>query len=288
MSSRARLERGLTIAISSRLLFKRSLVEAAQLAARLGFEGLEIWAEHFWRDEEKGLAEKLLRLPLKFYLHGPVADLNIASKNKKIAAVSLEENIRAIQLAADLEAELVVIHPGRLSFSKDDPEEYWEAPLDAIRTLARETTSRGLRLAVENMDNRPYEFMNKPGILQRLLKEVDSEGVGICLDFAHASSLGLVDAFIEELGDLIIHVHISNSSDEVIHLPLFKGKSNLTQVAKRFLKKYRGGITIEGRDPENELYTVRENRRMIESILEEIMGAGATSTSAGSKRKEAK
>jgi sugar phosphate isomerase/epimerase len=250
-------------------LFNKNLIEAAHLVNDLSYQGLEVWAEHLWRDDRGDLAEELTRFPFKIYLHGPIADLNLTSRNEKIASISLEENLKAIHLAQRLGAELVVIHPGRLSSSKDNPQDYWERQVQAIKRLASEAESKDVRVAIENMDNSPYEFINKPEDLDRLIKEVNSDKVGICLDLAHANSLrdGMADEFIERTGDNIIHLHISNSSKDVIHLPLNEGRSNCTEIVRIFLTKYRGGITIEGRDPQNEVQVVKSDRKAIESLL---------------------
>ena len=38
------------ISLSSRLLWHSPVVEVARAAVNLGFQGLEIWTEHLWRE----------------------------------------------------------------------------------------------------------------------------------------------------------------------------------------------------------------------------------------------
>jgi len=127
------------IVLSSRLLWSLPVAEAAEAAATLGFQGLEIWTEHLWREGSPSeLKEQLARLPLRYFLHAPFMDLNLCSRNARVAQLSLAEQLRALELARDLKIRLVVVHPGRCSSSKDSPEEYWPPLLEALgRSKAR-------------------------------------------------------------------------------------------------------------------------------------------------------
>jgi len=76
--------------LSSRLLWSESLGSAAREAHRLGYQGLEIWSEHAWRDSPiSKLRRELKRVPLQYALHGPFMDLNLCSRNPRIASYLL-------------------------------------------------------------------------------------------------------------------------------------------------------------------------------------------------------
>ena len=199
------------VALSSRLLWSLPVAEAAEAAAALGFQGLEIWTEHLWRDGPfHGVKERLARFPLHYFLHAPFMDLNLCSRNPRVAQLSLTEQLRALELAQELGIELVVVHPGRCSSSKDSPEEYWPLLLEALRVLESKAGKLGITVAMENMEPRPKEFMVRPNDFSRLLREVP--GLKLCLDLAHAAASGdeVLDGFVAELGEHIRHVHITD------------------------------------------------------------------------------
>jgi len=173
-------------------------------------------------------------------------DLNPCSRNPRVAKLSLTEQLKALELARGLGIDLVVVHPGRCSSSKDPPEEYWPALLESLGLLARRARGFGITLAVENMEPRPKEILVRPIDLERLFGEISS--LGLCLDLAHAAvgGLGMVEEFLARLGSRIRHVHISNVGDGKVHLPLDKGRLPLTPAALDFLREFRGALTLEG------------------------------------------
>jgi len=235
------------LALSSRLLWSHPVGKAAEIASDLGFQGLELWTEHLWREGPSSPLEgELARLPLRYFLHGPFMDLNPCSRNPRVAKLSLTEQLKALELARGLGVDLVVVHPGRCSSSKDSPEEYWPALLDSLGLLARRARKLGITLAVENMEPRPKEILVRPIDLERLFGEIPD--LGLCLDLAHAAvgGFGMVDEFLTRLGSRIRHVHISNVGDGKVHLPLDKGRLPLTPAALDFLRGFLGALTLEG------------------------------------------
>ena len=239
--------------LSSRVLWLESLAAAARKAYRLGYQGLEIWTEHAWRSGSVSqLRRELKRVPLRYALHGPFMDLNICSRNPRVAKLSFEEYVRALSLARAVGASTVVIHPGRLSSQKDDPEEYWPDLIEVVARLARQAASWGLVLAVENMEPRPRELVATPEDILRLLGSVGGGTVQMCLDLAHAGLKGanMVNAFIRLCRHIISHIHISNVAEGRAHLPLNSGKSPVTPYALRFLHdEFFGVVTVEGATP---------------------------------------
>ena len=256
------------IALSSRLLWSLPVSKAAEIAMDLGFQGLEIWAEHLWREgAPSGLGKQLARLPLRYFLHGPFMDLNPCSRNPRVAKLSLTEQLKALELARELGIDLVVLHPGRRSSSKDSPEEYWPALLESLGLIAKKAEELGITVAVENMEPRPKEIMVRPIDFVRLFSRVP--GLGLCLDLAHAAAGGfeMVDGFLARLGSRIRHVHISNIGDGQVHLPLNRGELPLTPATLTFIRGFRGALILEGaRTPG--LEAARLGLRRLRGLLE--------------------
>jgi len=93
--------------------------------------------EHLWKTDEKvkeieGLA-KTLSLPLS--LHAASYDVNITSANPGIRMESLQQVRESLLVAADLGADPVVAHAGRLSSSRGDTGEYWKLLEEAFQIL---------------------------------------------------------------------------------------------------------------------------------------------------------
>jgi|GEM_PF-3899360 len=243
--------------LSSKILFDRQIETVIELIVERGYDGLELWSEHFlnlgYRDPlaQSELIELLREAPFPLWIHGPTMDLNITSANPRVAQVSLEENIRAIELAHLLEAKGVVIHPGSLSAPINDVEmeEYWDRQLAALRRLAR---AADCLLAVENMESRDNNFIQEPSDLKRILENIPRSNLGICFDIAHSRSLGNTEEFLEKMAPDITHIHYSNSGTKSIHAPIDRGESNLPQPFLSFLEDFSGVLTFEGRDPARE------------------------------------
>jgi sugar phosphate isomerase/epimerase len=79
------------VAISSLLFKSLNLAEVADRAREMGITWLEVWTEHFWRDDDGRLFDRLRRSGLNLSVHGPIGDLNVTSTNDGILAESLKQ-----------------------------------------------------------------------------------------------------------------------------------------------------------------------------------------------------
>ena len=90
-------------AISSLLFSSHSLEEVIDLARDSGVSWLEVWTEHFWRDDPGDLLRKLKRSGLDLSVHGPIGDLNITSSNLLgIREESARQVLKGIEEAAEM------------------------------------------------------------------------------------------------------------------------------------------------------------------------------------------
>lgn len=244
---------GAILSLSSRVLWGGSVEDAAAMARELGYDGLEIWAEHAWREKSPGvLARSLRHIPLHYSMHGPSMDINCCSLNPRVAALSIAECERAMVWARRLGIRVVVIHPGHMASSKGDPEEYWPRLLAALGRLARRAGSLGLALAVENMEPRPREFVTTSQDALRAFGSVTDANLYLCLDLAHAAmvSESAADDLVRDNKDRICHVHISNVAPGRPHLPMDQGHVPVSPYVRRFLTDgFLGVITLEGALP---------------------------------------
>jgi len=238
--------------LSSKVLWDKTLPEVLRLVSDYEYDGIELWYEHFTLPDHPGYLKKSDVLDLitsnclPLWIHGPTMDINVTSVNPRIASASLEENLDAIEFANKARAKGIVVHPGRLSTSSDDPELYWEKQMSF---LDRVTRAAHCRVALENMDNSGFQFVLNPEDLDRIFARSDSSKLGICLDIAHAASLGNLNDFLEKVPEDITHFHYSNLGRNSGHKPIDKGKLNLTEELVNYLDEFEGVLTFEGWDP---------------------------------------
>lgn len=241
------------LALSSRLLPDVPVAEAARIARDLGYGGMEIWAEHAWRERSStALARSLGDIPLRFALHGPSMDINLCSPNPRVAALSVSECVRALTWAKRIGVRLMVVHPGHMASSKGEPEEYWPTLSRALSRIVRRAAEFDITIAVENMEPRPREFVITSQDIQRVFESVRDCPICLCLDLAHAALNGMSsgDSFLRDHGGRICHVHISNVSGKQVHLPMDQGETPLSSDMQRFLTtSFTGVITLEGAMP---------------------------------------
>lgn len=240
---------GPTLSVSSRLLGTGTLWEAAEAAARLGYGGVELWANPIgnWFSA-RATARRLAAVSVRRYMHVPFHDLNACSANLRIRRVSRDEIRRSLRTASALGIRQVVMHPGRVSNTKGDTDGIWPVLVESLVDLCSYADRRGIRVAVEAMERRPKELLVGPEDMARLFSEAPSLKAGVCLDLAHAWTVDptCADRFIQTLGERIIHVHFSHVSEGRIHLPLDRGQSPVTPSAAHFLRNFGGPITLEG------------------------------------------
>ncbi len=241
--------KGPTLSVSSRLLGTATLWEAAEAAARLGFDGVELWTAPLgsWFSA-RAVRRRLDAVPVLRYLHVPFHDLNPCSVNLRIRRVSRDEIRRSLRTASALGIRQVVMHPGRVSNTKGDTDGVWPVLVESLVDLCAYADRCGVRVAIEAMERRPKELLVRPEDVGRLFSEAPGLKAGVCLDLAHAWTVDptCADRFIATLGERIIHAHFSHVSEERIHLPLDRGLSPATPSALRFLCSFGGPITLEG------------------------------------------
>jgi sugar phosphate isomerase/epimerase len=182
---------------------------------------------------------------LELTLHLPFSDMNLAGLNDSIRAEVLRQMKNYLTLASTY-VNLAVIHPGYLSpYGVQVPQRAYMTNLASIRELCDFAADFGILIAVENMPDFPKIFGKYPDEMQEMLDAVGSHNVGFTFDVGHANTVGLVDEFLDQLGERISHVHIhDNMGKKDEHLPLGEGTVNWKQVMEK-LSNYKGIFVTE-------------------------------------------
>ena len=235
---------------------ERGLEFWLELAAELGVGVVELRAEpglahptELDRNARKALRRRLESFGLRPTVHASIHDTNLASLNPILAAAAREDLRRTVELAAEVGAEIVVFHPGRL------PSEYRRDPgaLEAARSVLYANLEElipyaerlGVVLAVENKQrgsNR--DLILTPQEHREVLERFP--GLWACLDFGHLNTLGLDPVeFVRALGERLIHVHLHDNhgqADE--HLPLGEGNLDWKRCISALAEAGFSGTTV--------------------------------------------
>ncbi len=240
------IERRCPVLLSGPVLWSHTAEEILQAARDLGYDGVELWAYQLLRDEVdlSAVADRAHTLGLKLTLHALSWDLNPTSRVERVRRASQDALCHSVELAAQLGARLLVMHPGHTTSPHDDGETYWPTLMACVRDIADLASGYGLQVGVEHMEARQTEYLVTPDDANRLLREVDRMNVGTVLDIAHIPWGEDETRFLKRL-ERIVHVHLSDADEARLHLPLGQGSRDLVRIL-RALYDYQGSVALEG------------------------------------------
>jgi L-ribulose-5-phosphate 3-epimerase len=156
-------------------------------------------------------------------LNQPNIDINLAGATDDMWLYSVSIVRQIVELAADLEAEDVIIGPGKVNPLMPAPQErvigrFYRA-LDVLAPLAK---SLGVRLLVENM---PFAFLPAIDRMMEVVEEYGAEEIGVIYDVANAAFIK--ENFrhgLERCGSRLKMIHLSDTGSAVYkHDPVGKG-----------------------------------------------------------------
>lgn len=169
------------------------------------------------------LREIMARFDLAYSMHAPIAinlmDEAHADILQRAAMVSME-------LAAEIGAKVVVIHPGRVPPKDwvDRRAALYQFELDQLGPVADRAAELGVRIAYENISPNPRVIAGQetsysldPALLAEQLERLSHDAVMACLDISHAQQgAGLwgfdMIAACTALAPWIGHIHYSDST----------------------------------------------------------------------------
>lgn len=170
-----------------------------------------------------------------------------------------EQMKRVIELFRDCHPKNLVMHPGTFGDGRfkchkiryqEACEELGENKVkdivaENIRYFGLEAGKYGIQIAVENIfGGRIYSRI--PDLID-LVKKVNLDNVGFCLDVGHANVDGVdIPDTIRRMGDKLFELHLHDNWGEDSHLPIGFGNINWFEVI-RTLKEvdYQGTATFE-------------------------------------------
>jgi len=193
------------------------------------------------------LKETAKSYDLEYSVHGPFADINIASPSKVILNAAMKRLKQSMAYSNHLGAKLWVFHPGaKTGIGQFYPGADWKKNIESIQELYKTAEEYGVNIALENLPAKYYFFMSKPEEFARFYRETNLP-VGIVMDVGHANLEGQIEQFFNLLADKIIHIHASdNDGSDDQHLGIGQGKIDYNWF-EQTLKKigYNKSVIIE-------------------------------------------
>ena len=257
------------VAISSLLFKSFNLAEVIDLARDRGISWVEVWTEHFWRDDDGRMFERLQKSGLNISVHGPTGDINITSSNDGIRNESLKQVLQAIEEAAKMAARVVTIHPGYLTGRQDQPDSILDLQIEAFTQIANRGKELGILIAMETMEKKAKEVVISPELANDIIDAVNMKNFGITFDISHAHTVMDVVEFIRTLRR-IVHIHISDTKAGKVHVQMGEGEIAFGPVLRALKEKYDGALVIEGWNPKDEIGMVDRSTSFLRRQLEAI------------------
>ncbi|MBQ2666319.1 sugar phosphate isomerase/epimerase [Methanobrevibacter sp.] len=215
------------------------LEDNLEFIENLGLDYAEI--VHQFPHEEVD-TDSLQSYDLKYSVHSPFMDVNIAAVQKKSRINSINQIKESIDLANEINAEAVVVHPGLAPFlaNKYFLNRVYEFANESIKELGEYGDDLGVLTTIENMptfDGMIYQNLND---LNELLVSLD---MSMTLDIGHANHAGYApDGMIF---DSIKHIHMhDNFGDDDAHLAFGEGSIDLKSIVNKLEEKNYDGIYI--------------------------------------------
>jgi len=240
----------LRLSLSSLHLVGQPFETLLQRIDSSGIKNWEIVDEDTLRLNEKrakSLQKLKKRLDLTYTVHAPFEDLNLATLNMKRRESTLATLLRSVDLAAEVDAEVWVVHPGLYSgLSWAYPHRQWSLNLEAIETLMESANSLGLDIAVENMPRHSF-ILGSCRDFEAFVAEKSMSESRLAFDVGHANTFNQVGEFLKRFADRICHIHLHDNYGELDEHNAIGDGAVHWSVLKHFLarKRFRGLVVIE-------------------------------------------
>jgi len=151
--------------------------------------------------------EACFSFELRYTVHAPVADINIASGNEHLRRAAIRVLADLTEICDRIGAERLVVHPGHTW--GEEMRGSAQAALDrSLADLAAIQQEVNVRLTVENMGAWEICFFREPAFLDRLA-DLD---LGFALDVGHAHANGNLEPFLEQGEAIHVHLHDNHGS----------------------------------------------------------------------------
>lgn len=224
------------IGASTLAVFKYGLYNCLGFYEDNDIEYVELLHDYPLRDMDTDI---LNSFDLKYTIHSPIIDMNIASLNPSIRKGSICEIKHSLDLANKLDVDIVVVHPGKIPFLGQGMEDKIDKlNIDAIRKIGEYADDLGVTAAVENMPDIPGFTYTSLNDIYNLLEDLN---MSMCLDIGHANTCNYDSD--EMYSPLVKHIHVhDNLGDDDSHMSIGEGNVDFKTLLDKFEKNNYDGI----------------------------------------------
>ncbi|MBE7022932.1 MAG: sugar phosphate isomerase/epimerase [Clostridia bacterium] len=234
--------------------FRTDTKSAIKKAAEIGVQGLQMYSTTGENSPENLTGEKRRELLDFVKSHGLVfsaicGDLNMGFGNRELNPELIEKSKRILDLAKDLETDVVTTHIGVVPADKNH--ERYKIMQEACFELSRYADSIGSHFAIETGPE-------TSAVLKEFLDSLGSTGVAVNLDPANLVMVTNDDPVqaVYNLKDYIVHTHAKDGS----HF----GKNNPEEIYRvvpcdNIIRNFKEMPLGEGQVPFNEYLAALED-----------------------------
>ncbi len=169
---------------------------------------------------------------VSFTVHGPHVDLTLGNLNERLREAAVAEVIDALEYAAAINAEGVIVHGGAANerYPTHVRETARQNAIRSLRTCADHADAVDVPLCLENQREKETErrFTATPERFEQFLADIDADpaALQLTLDIGHAKASGIdYRRFVDRFGDRIRVVHLHDNDGTGDHhdpLPTFR------------------------------------------------------------------
>jgi|TARA_B100000809_G_scaffold227890_1_gene240520 sugar phosphate isomerase/epimerase len=269
-----------TIALTNwALALEDEPLQGLEFAVRHGFRGMEIGTSELSPENMDSAGRRLIRSlaeanGVALSIHFLYRDIAPASHDKDRRARHFNELNQTLELALDIGAEVVVMHPGPIDCPGVDPTQAPESVRqESIKILTEfladitpKAQTAGVVVTVENMHHVPGQVIQNYEELLGLVEPLNNPALQITLDMGHADRAdGITEAF-EVFSPYLRHIHVHDSNGKRDHLEIGLGDLDFSRWSER-LRAYPFTMVLESRNNEDPEGNVLRSRELLSQSL---------------------
>ncbi len=237
------------LSISTGSFYPKPTRHAVKWAKKLGFSSIEITLQ----DSELGYGfQKKVNWDLYKDLSTAIVatGLRVASlhapflSGEKVFSSNVRSDLllKSIEIVYLFQANELVIHPYHIltsyerlcRFLLSNTSKVTNIFIPHVDRFFKAANDGGIMVAMENIaDWYDHALLNDPKNMKKLLTALDKEKIKIDLDIFHSELGGSTGGFLEELGDQIVSVHVSDQTKSKMRTLPGKGGTDWHALGRR-------------------------------------------------------
>ena len=213
--------------------------------SKLGYESIEISGEptqYETKATRKALKDYKIRCWGSVTL--TLADRNLAAKNTKQRAATVDYMKSVITMVSELEGEIITLVPATVGKIVPDssPEQEWQWLIEGVKECYEHGKKKGVRIAIEPLNRFETYILNRADQALALAEAVGPD-CGVCLDAFH---LNIEDAdmyqSIRKAGKRLYDFHVADNN----RMAPGQGALDWKKIVKTLKDTgYDGALTVE-------------------------------------------